>query len=278
MTQQKIKRTAVRINLARKLAEEGERIFTTDRARQLASEVGMRENYVLEALHHLAKNGWIVPLKRGLYAISSTVPAVSPVHEFEIAMALVSPAAISHWSALHYHGLTEQIPRRIFVLTKAGSSVPKTRGKKSNKAETGYPVGEVLYQFIQVKPERYFGIEKVWVGESKISITDPERTLLDGLAMPNYCGDYGEVLHAFEVRGNSLDFDRIIEYALKLDIAIAKRLGWVLERQGVDPARLSPLAELPVKGYRKLDPSGPAKGATNKKWSIQENLPGAITR
>jgi hypothetical protein len=35
---------------------------------------------------------------------------VSPLHEFEIAMALVQPAAISHWSALNYHTLTEQTP------------------------------------------------------------------------------------------------------------------------------------------------------------------------
>ena len=48
---------------------------------------------------HLRRNGWIVSLRRGLYALASTVPGVTPAHEFEIAMALVEPAAISHWSA-----------------------------------------------------------------------------------------------------------------------------------------------------------------------------------
>jgi len=94
--------------------------------------------------------------------------------------------------------------------------------------------------------------------------------------MPQYCGDFAEVLHAFELRGPSLDLPRIIEYALKLDAATAKRLGWVLEHQGVDPSKLDRLAALPIKGYRRLDPSGPRKGPCNTAWMIQENLPGKV--
>ncbi|MEK7277919.1 MAG: AAA family ATPase, partial [Chloroflexota bacterium] len=48
-----------------------------------------------------------------------------------------------------------------------------------------------------------------------------ERTLLDGFSMPQYCGDFAEVLHAFEARGGDLNLQRIIEYALKLDAATA---------------------------------------------------------
>jgi predicted transcriptional regulator of viral defense system len=66
----------------------------------------------------------------------------------------------------------------------------------------------------RVRPERYFGVERVWVGEARVTVTDPERTLLDALAMPQYCGDFAEVLHAFEARGAALDLDRIIHYGL----------------------------------------------------------------
>jgi len=274
--QPKLKRTSVGVMLVRRLAESGDRIFTTDRARELAPEVGLSEKYLWEALYHLHNNGWIVPLRRGLYALSSLVPGVTPAHEFEIAMALVVPAAISHWSALHYHGLSEQTPRKVFVLTTTEASVPRIRGAKGLKPLGGYPVGDMVYQFIQVKPERYFGTEKVWVGEGRVTITDPERTLLDGLSMPQYCGDFAEVLHAFEARGSELNLERIIDYALKLDAATAKRLGWVLEAQGVNPSDLERLATLPIKGYRKLDPTGPRKGHCNSRWMIQENLPGKV--
>lgn len=267
--------TALGVELARKLAAEGDRVFTTARAREIAPSVGLSEGYFRQALHHLAKSGWVVRLRNGLYALSSTVPGVTPAHEFEIAMHLVSPAAISHWSAMHYHGLTEQVPRKVFVTTSSVSA-PRPRRSRGQRAKDGYPVGDALYQFIQVRPERFFGTEKVWIGDARVTITDPERTLLDGLTMPKYCGDFAEVLHAFEVRGDRLELERIIAYALKLDAATAKRLGWVLENQGVDPRHLKPLADVPVRGYRTLDPTGPRKGSCNRRWMIQENFPGRI--
>lgn len=274
MTSKNLVYTGLGVELVRKLAGEGERVFSSARARGFAAGLGLSKGYLRQALHHLAKSGWVVRLRKGLYALSPTVPGVTPIHEFEIAMALAAPAAISHWSALHHHGLTEQAPRQVFVLVTTKAAVPRVRGAKTEQTRDGCPIGGTIYRFVQVKPERYFGVEKVWVGEARVSITDPERTLLDGLTMPQYCGDFGEVLHAFEVRGADLDIERIITYALKLDAAAAKRLGWVLEHQGVDLSKLERLLALPIKGFRKLDPTGPRKGPINSRWMIQENLPG----
>lgn len=259
--QRKPKRTHAGIDLVRLLAAEGDRIFSTDRARELAPRVGLKDAYLCEALHHLRRNGWIVALRRGLYALSLSVPGVTPVHEFEVAMALVTPAAISHWSALHHHGFTDQPPRTVFVLTTSEASVP--RGTD--------------FRFIRVRPHHFFGTEQVWLGDGRVTVTDPERTLLDGLSMPQHCGDLAEVLHAFEVRGDDLNLERIVRYALRLDTVIAKRLGWVLERLGLATSKLDELADLPIKGYRSLDPTGPRQGPRNRRWMIQENLPGLIT-
>lgn len=276
MTEKKVIHSVSGIELVRRLANEGDRIFTVSRAKEMASEVGLAAGYVTQALFYLAQTGWLVRLRGGLYAISSTVPGVSPAHEFEIAMALVRPAAISHWSALHYHGLTEQAPRKVFVLTTNETEIPRVRGAKEKVIAGEYPVGDTFYRFAQIKPEKFFGIEKVWVGEARVNITDVERTLLDGLAMPQYCGDFAEVLHAFEVRGKNIQLEKIIEYALRLDTATTKRLGWVLERQGIALNDLQPLLDVPIKGFRPLDPTGPRKGPYDHRWKIQENLPGKI--
>ena len=275
MSRNNLIHTVPGVALVRKMAAEGERIFTTSRARKIAPSVGLSEGYLRQALHHLARAGWVVRLRNGLYAISTSVPGAAPVHEFEIAMHLVSPAAVSHWSALHHHGLIEQAPRKIFVTTTS-ISIPRRRGNEGRRAKRGYPVGDFIYQFIQVKPKRFFGTEKVWIGEARVVVTDPERTLLDGLSAPAYCGDFAEVLHAFEARGERLDIKRIIQYALRLDAATAKRLGWVLERQGIGREQLELLEKIPIKGYRTLDPSGPRKGRCNRRWMIQENLPGKV--
>lgn len=262
--------------LVRRLAEEGLRVFTAKKARAAAVGLGLSPGYFRVALHHLARSGWIVRLRKGLYALAGPIPGISPLHEFEVAMALIEPAAISHWSALSYHALTEQSPRWVFVLTTA-ESVPRRRSQKRDGSPGGYRAGDSVFQFIQVKPERFFGIEDVWMGESRIKVTDPERTLLDGLMAPAYCGDFSEVLHAFAVRAPRLDLKRIIDYALRLDAATVKRLGWVLENHlRVGTRDLGRLQRFPVSGYRVLDPTGPRRGPRDRRWMIQFNLPGRV--
>jgi predicted transcriptional regulator of viral defense system len=161
-------------------------------------------------------------------------------------------------------------------LTTTQASVPRARSTKANWDAGGYWAGETLYQFVQIKPERFFGTEKIWVGDARVVITDRERTLLDGLSMPQYCGDLAEVLHAFEVSRTNLDLERIVGYAFRLGDATVKRLGWVLEHEGVEQAKVERLRRLPVKGYRSLDPTGPRKGPYNRRWMIQENLSGKL--
>ena len=140
----------------------------------------------------------------------------------------------------------------------------------------GYHAGGLWYQFIQTRPERFFGLERIWVGEARVSITSLERTLLDGLAMPRYCGGFGEVVYAFGEAAPKMDVEKMVVDAPRLGVAVAKRLGWVLETQGIEGDHLEWLAALTVKGYRKLDASGPGKGGYNGRWMLQENLPRCI--
>ena len=264
------------IELVRLLAHEGDRIFAVDRARELAPQVGLKDAYLAEALYHLRRNGWIVSIRRGLYALASAVPGVAAAHEFEIAMALTQPAAISHWSALNFHGLTEQTPQHVFVLTTIETSVPRMRRTEPGRSASGYLAGDTVFRFTQVTPERFFGTEQMWAGDARVWITDLERTLLDGLSKPRFCGDFSEVLHAFQIGMARLDIDRIAEYAMRLDTATVKRLGWVLEYRGCRSAVTDQLAALEMKGYRKLNPSGPNSGPCNSRWMIRENLPGMV--
>lgn len=273
------KHTRIGIEMARKLFEEGKRIFSIPDARKAASYCGMADNYVVEALYHLSKNGWITRLKRGLYIISSSFPGMTPVHEFEIAMALVQPSAISHWSALHFHGMTEQIPQRVYITTT--QAVPISRAVKArNKSQRSFSreVNGILYEFIKIKQERFFGIKDFWVGEVKVTITDPERTLIDGLISPKYFGGWAEIYSAFESHMSSLDLAKIIDYSLRLDAVIAKRLGWIMEKVGVGDTILQKLEAFPIKDYRVLDSTGPRKGHCNKRWMIQENFLGRMLK
>ena len=102
------------------------------------------------------------------------------------------------------------------------------------------------------------------------------RPVADGSWLDQSHGDFAEVLHAFQLRRPKLEVERIVGYALKLDAATAKRLGWILERAGIAPKRLKRLLAVPIKGYRVLDPTGPRRGPCDPRWMVQMNLPGKL--
>ena len=52
----KPRKSQVGVELVRVLASEGNRIFSTERAREFGPRVGLRDSYVVEALYHLRKN------------------------------------------------------------------------------------------------------------------------------------------------------------------------------------------------------------------------------
>lgn len=251
------------------LSEAGKKIFNTADAKAFAASVGISEKYVSKVLHLLKQGGWIIPLKNGLFALSKGF-STEPLHEFEIAMSLTKPVAISHWSALHHHGLSDQIPRKVFLLTTQDATIPRQRGGTFGI----YTVEGISFVFSRIKKELFFGITQTWVNRSSILMTDPERTLLDGLDKPQLCGGFNEVLNAFQVIKPQINLEKIISYALQWDTAIIKRLGWVLSHIGFKMSQLNKLQKVKVKGYRRLDCSLSSKGHCNSTWMIQENIYG----
>ena len=105
------------LQLARLLAEQGCRLFSQSEARDVASANGLEITNMTRVLASLKAQGWIHSLKRDLYCLDSVFLGGHPLHEFEIATRLVTPSAISHLSAFHYHELTDQIPQTVFSTT-----------------------------------------------------------------------------------------------------------------------------------------------------------------
>ncbi len=250
--------------LAKLLAKHGYRVFSLNDARKIANSEGLDIKNIYATVFTLSSQGWIHPVRKTLYVLDPFLLGGLPAHEFEIATHLVRPSAISHFSAFHIHELTDQIPQIVYVSTPTGSSLPRVHAGEL------FSYKGVRYQFISVRKDHFFGIEHVWIGEAQIPVTDLERTLLDGLIKPKYCGGFMEVLHAFTTR--NFDIKKITEYALRLDASVAKRLGWVLEKIGHRGEALTSLSTLPLKGFVKLDTSGEKIGPYNKRWHIQENI------
>ena len=141
------------------------------------------------------------------------------------------------------------------------------------KASFGtYRIDGVKYRIILTNQEHFFGIQERIIGEALIYITDLERTLIDGIIRPKYCGGIREVLHAYSVSIGRVDIEKVISYALKTSDAVCKRLGYILTNLEVEQTRLEPLIKRSSKSYTKLDASGPNRGPWNKQWHVRENL------
>jgi predicted transcriptional regulator of viral defense system len=183
------------------------------------------------------------------------------LHEFVVAMELVSPAAIAYWSALNHHGMTEQLPRTVFIATNH----PVRR-----------PPGEVLgvkYKIISISPEKYFGIQKDWIDEMPFSVTDKEKTIIDGLDLPQYVGGVSEIAKAISNFWTDINESRLLEYAGQIgNSAVAKRLGYLMENIGKGDVEAIRKAVRLAPGFSSLDPSMPRHGKYNRRWGLLVNM------
>lgn len=92
--------------LLQNLLAQGLRVFTNGTVKDIAIRLNISKVYTNIILSSLIQEGWLRDIRKGLYAFTSTA-GIHPIHEFEIAMQLVKPTMISHYSAFYYHELTD---------------------------------------------------------------------------------------------------------------------------------------------------------------------------
>ena len=264
------------IALAKALATAGLYIFATEDAVRLAP-AGVAPARVPYLLKRLADSGWIIRLRRGLYAGTGQLPGGVDVPAPVVATALVSPSALAHWSALAYHDLTDQVPVVVTLITPKKVVTPSMRAAGSRGGRHLWRVADIECQFVTVSERRYsIGLGWAWFDQRfRASITDRERTVFDLFAMPSRFGGIGEGIAVLDRAGDTLDIPKLVEYALRYgEIAAAKRVGWALERSGVSATELRPLLELPAAAYSPLDPGRPHRGGHDRRWMLTLNQAG----
>lgn len=262
----------VGLALVRSLAEHGHTAFSIKDAREAARAIGLAPDNVKLLLHRLARAGLVQRVKRGTYTLTPMMPGAPEPHPFVIGMALVDPCAVSGWSALNHHGLTEQIPNAITLTTPRRVVTPAMRGAV-RAAPSTWEVSGQKYEIVTVVPSHFFGYEDEWFGDSRARVFNRERALLDCFARPRRFGGLAEGLGILEEHLKELDLARLVDYAQQYGQAsVAKRIGFALEKTGAKASVIKPLRLLPVKGYQPLDPTKPLHGHRNSRWGLIENL------
>ena len=137
-------------------------VFTTA---DVAAITGMARSNVSRDLAKLADEGLIVRIRRGLWAITNHPDFSS----YEVVPRLFTgehEGYVSLLSALNLHGMIEQIPRAVHVVTT------------TQRASLVTPVGE--YEFHQMGPE-LFGGQGPYRGTGTFDIASPEKAVFDTL-------------------------------------------------------------------------------------------------
>jgi predicted transcriptional regulator of viral defense system len=132
----------------------------------------------------------IVPIDAGVRGSESFI-----IHDFVIASHLASPYYIGFWSALNHHGLTDQIPRTVFVAT--------TRPRKPLKILSS------TFRFVQLAPKTFIGIETAKFDGAEVRISSKEKTLVDCLDHPELAGGIEEVARAVYFNHRGLDWGKV---------------------------------------------------------------------
>ncbi len=246
-----------------KLHDQGKLVFDLGTAARLMQ---VDHTHASGILHAAVKRGLVTPIRRGLYNLVPFEMGSVNFH-LENRYAVIGesmgdkPYYLSHASALDLHRLATQPSFDAYVST-------------THRLAT-LNMGGTLVHFVTTKSSRFFGYAPHDLGKGqKVMVSDLERTLVDGLALPEYCGGIVEVAKATFMAKSRFEADKLIDYARRTNRgAVLRRLGFLLETLEIaSPALLDSLkAGLPA-GAVKLDPSLPLEGSHHAKWGLRLNV------
>jgi len=174
---------------------EGELYYFSPSDLAALFDVPMTKAY--EILRRLKSEEVVRPVQAGKYLLLGFQPERVLSNPMFIATRVANPAYVSYWSALHFHGLTEQVPRTIFVVT--------TRKRKPLDFNGARLV------FVRVAPYKFFGYQREMIGDLPVLVAEVEKALVDSLDQPRYAGGLLEVAKALYQAREQLHPERLVE-------------------------------------------------------------------
>lgn len=251
------------VRLVSTLYEENKPVFRLEDVRRILS---LQELPASNFVRQLVNRGVATRLKPGLFIL---VPQeLGREREYMGSPLIVARELtggkdyyLSHGTAMEIHGMVTQ-PQLVVHVTTLEKRRP-------------IHIMGTDFQFVTCKKEHFFGISEHWVTkQEKVMVSDMEKTIIDGLRQPEYCGGITETAKGVWMRRQNLDAGRLIEYAIKMDIgAVIRRLGYILELYGIgSPEKLEYLRDHLTDTYVKLDPLLPSEGKFIRKWRLHLNV------
>jgi len=197
--------------------------------------------YCRTYLYRLKKQGLIFQIERGKYTLYDD-PIV-------FSCFIVQPCYFSHWSALRYYNLTDQLPIVVTLSSSRSRATIKFNGTT----------------IVFLKTKYLWGYKKIRYNNFDVFMAEPEKAIIDFILSNSV--SLGEIEDA--IFSGKIDIDKLKEYVKRTgNIALIKRVGFLLDTNKKDAEDLVGFVDY---NYISLILHSRKKGKINKKWRIVDN-------
>lgn len=211
--------------------------------------LGIDRTAAAKLLSRWRDQGWLRRIGPGLYVpVPLDLAGSEQVIEdpWVLVPTLFGNGYVGGWTAAHHWDLTEQLFNETLVFTTKRISTKRVTAQG------------VTFRLNHTTEQRLFGLKAIWRGSQRVNLSDPARTLVDMLTLPESGGGIDHVGDCLVAHRTSPKYDGelLIRYVERFgNGAIFKRLGFLAEVQLHDADLANACRKRLTQGYAKLDPA-----------------------
>jgi len=253
----------VSANLISTLYEEDKSIFAIKDAQRI---LGKEYNETTDLLSELVKRRVLARLKAGKFLI---IPQQLGKEDQYIGNWLVAGREVTNsekyyvafYSAMKFWGMLTQPMLKVFIATPKRQVVPREMKDR--------------LVFVTVDEKFIWGISEEWVTrDERVRISNLEKTLVDALLHPQFCGGITEIAKGIWIAKEKIDYKGLQKYVIKMNKnVVAKRLGYILEILNIERPELTARLKQYVRDrYDLFDPNLAEKRIDKNSWRLVDNI------
>lgn len=182
----------------------------------------------------------------------------------EVLLTLKAGAYYTHYTAVRMHGLTEQVPKTIYLNHEqrphiASSNLEQERIDAAFSRAARVSNNVITFQDYRICLVNGMHTDQLGVIEENVQydstenafvrFTNLERTLIDIVVRPNYAGGASEVLKAFVLAKGRVSVNKLVATLKKLNYVYPyhQAIGFYLQRAEYSNSAINLVREIPIR-------------------------------